>query len=521
MTDETSMLNSKSIKTRFLLSVASNTARAGINFLSGLLVARALSPAGYGDLTFLLVSFSAIRTLLDMGSSNAFYTFISAERKGPRFYVFYGGWLAIQFTIVAALVAVIMPQELIAKVWLDHDRTTILLAFGATFMQQQVWQMITQIGEAARKTVRTQTINMAVGIVHFALIAFFFIAGRLSVELIFFIIIIEYLLAAAWASRFLRHTEADDKTIPADLSFPEMMKEYGRYCRPLILLSWIGFAYNFADGWLLQRFGGAGQQGFYQIASQFAGVSLIATTSILNILWKEVAEAHGRGDTARTAELYRKVNHGLLMFGAVLSGLLIPWTHEIVKISLGEAYLMAAPVMMVMFLYPIHQSMGQVGGTMLLASGRTSAYMIISGCFMLISLPVSYIIQAPPEAVPFPGFGLGAEGMALKTVVLNVVSVNVQAWIVARYCGIKYDWFYQIVAVSGVVAIGYASRLFSGIFFDLAGITGVADMIAPFLFSIVAYIAGVFILIWAMPWLAGIERSDITNAIKKISPFHI
>lgn len=521
MIDETSMLNSKSIKTRFLLSVASNTARAGINFLSGLLVARALSPAGYGDLTFLLVSFSAIRTLLDMGSSNAFYTFISAERRGRRFYVFYGGWLAIQFAIVTALVALIMPQELISRIWLDHDRTTILLAFAATFMQQQVWQMITQIGEASRKTVRTQTINMAVGIVHFIVIALFFLAGRLSVELIFFIIIIEYLLAAVWASRFLRHTEPDGNAPQNDLSFAEMMREYGRYCRPLILLSWIGFAYNFADGWLLQRFGGAGQQGFYQIASQFAGVSLIATTSILNILWKEVAEAHGRGDTARVAELYRKVNHGLLMLGAVLSGLLIPWTHEIVMVSLGEAYIMAAPVMMVMFLYPIHQSMGQVGGTMLLASGKTSAYMIISGCFMLISLPVSYLIQAPPEAAPFSGLGLGAEGMAIKTVILNVVSVNVQAWIVARYCAVKYDWFYQIIAVSGVVAIGYCARFFSGVFFDLTSITGVGQMVLPFLFSIAAYLAGVFILIWAMPWLAGIERSEVTNALKKISPFHI
>lgn len=521
MIEGASMLNSKSIKTRFLLSVASNTARAGINFLSGLLVARALSPAGYGDLTFLLVSFSAIRTLLDMGSSNAFYTFISAERRGRRFYVFYGGWLAIQFALVTALVALIMPQELISRIWLDHNRTTILLAFAATFMQQQVWQMISQIGESARKTVRIQTISMAIAVVHLIVIAFFFMASRLSVELIFFIIIIEYLLAAAWASRFLKNDKPGDKATDVNLSFSGILREYGRYCRPLILLSWIGFAYNFADGWLLQRFGGAGQQGFYQIASQFAGVSLIATTSILNILWKEVAEAHGRGETARVAELYRKVNHGLLMFGAVLSGLLIPWTHEIVAISLGEAYIMATPVMMVMFLYPIHQSMGQVGGTMLLASGKTSAYMIISGCFMLISLPVSYLIQAPPEATAFPGLGLGAEGMALKTVLLNVVSVNVQAWIVARYCAVKYDWFYQVVAVSGVVAIGYASRYFSGLFWELGEITSVTRMFLPFLFSLTAYLTGVFILIWSMPWLAGIERSEITNAIKKISPFHI
>src|SRR6185369_15717363 len=51
------MYETKSVKTRFIVSVASNVMRGAIGFFTGLLIARGLSPAGYGDFTFLLGSF--------------------------------------------------------------------------------------------------------------------------------------------------------------------------------------------------------------------------------------------------------------------------------------------------------------------------------------------------------------------------------------------------------------------------------------------------------------------------------
>ena len=513
------MLNSKSVKTRFALSIVSNAGRAAISFFSGLLVARALSPAGYGDLTFLLGSFAAIRTLLDMGSSSAFYTFISQRSRCRRFFLFYFGWLVLQFVVVLCLVAVVMPQAVVAKVWLEHSRSVIILAFAAAFMQYQVWTVVAQIGEASRKTVRVQTMNMTVGLTHFALIAFLYFYKSLSVELIFALIVVEYIVAIFWAWRFLDNGAATVVDGPADLTFAEIFREYVKYCKPLALLSWIGFLYNFADNWMLQRFGGAKEQGFYQIAYQFSAVSLVATTSILNVLWKEVAEAHGRGDTERVSFLYRRVNQGLLIFGAILSGLLIPWSEEISAVFLGRAYAMAAPVMFIMFFFPIHQSMGQVGGTMLLASGKTYTYLIISGAFMLLSLPISYMVQAPASDALMPGLGLGAVGMAVKMVLLNIVSVNVMAWAVARHNKLKYEWLYQVVGIGGVVAIGFVSKTVAGAFWDVSVDMDKVRLVLPFFVSAVVYLPMVSVLIWAMPWLVGMERREIKNAVNKVKKF--
>jgi O-antigen/teichoic acid export membrane protein len=509
------MLNSTSVKTRFLVSLISNTIRSIIGFFSGLFVARGLNPSGYGDMSFLLGSFVAVRTLLDMGSSSAFYTFISQRPHGVRFYLYYFGWLALQFVVPALLITALMPESMIAKVWLGHSRTIILFAFAASFSQQQVWQTLNQIGEASRKTVRVQIIGMVVAVGHLIIIYALLAHGLLSVKMVFWLLIVEYAIAAFWAIRFLREKNAAfDASVPEAFSAGAMLKEYLIYCKPLAFLSLVSFLHEFADRWLLQRFGGSSQQGYYQIAYQFAAVSLLATSSILNVFWKEIAEANARQDKERLAALYRKVSRALVMLGAILSGFLIPWTGQIVTVVLGISYLTAVPVLMIMFLYPIHQSMGQIGGTMLLAGGHTKAYMSISVTMMLVSLPLSFLVQAPPHGAPVPGLGLGATGMALKMVLVNIVSVNILAWSIARYHGWKFDWTYQVVGISLVLCAGYFSKLTAGFFWDVSR-PDIIGLLPPFFASSVLYIIIVSLSILAMPWLVGMGKDDVKDVLKK------
>lgn len=510
-------MNSTSAKTRFIVSVVANSSRSAIGFITGLLVARGLAPSGYGDYCFLLGSFTAIRSLLDMGSSTAFYTFIAQKPRCRRFYLSYFAWLALQFAITALLLTVLMPREMIQKVWLGHSRDVIFLAFAASFMQQQVWQTLNQIGEAARKTVRVQAISMAVGITHLALVSGLLINGWLSVSMLFWLIIGEYILATTWSFRLLRQRKEESEGGDVEpFSLASTLEEYKKYCKPLILVAWAGFLYEFADRWMLQRFGGPGQQGFYQIAYQFSAVSLLATSSILNVFWKEIAEAHGRGDAERVALVYHKVNRGLVMFGAVMSGLLIPWTEQIVAAFLGKDYLMAAPVLMIMFLFPIHQSMGQIGGTTLLASGYTHPYMVIGLVGMLVSLPVSYLVQAPATGMLIPGLGLGALGMAIKMVLLNAASVNVQAWVIARRNKWKYNWSYQVFGIGAAVGAGFLAKWLVSIFSDVSGMTNKFMLIFPLLVAAAIYSVLIAGLIWMMPWLVGMSREEIAALLKSL-----
>ena len=499
-------MTSNSVKTRLLFSLLINIFKAGLGFFAGIIVARGLSPAGYGDYSFLLGSFVAIRTLLDMGSSSAFFTFISQLTRDRSFYIFYFVWLLVQFVITILIVALLIPHELFIKIWLDNSREVVILAFLAVFMQQQVWQMINQIGESKRKTLRIQFLNIVISITFLIVVGSIWILGTLTIKLVFEIIVVQYILFLFPAYWVLKENQIEPQT--AKLTFKQIFKEYVIYCRPLVWLNSVGFLYAFFNKWMLQKYGGSVQQGFFQVASQFAAVSLIATTSILNIFWKEVAYSIEKKDFEKVAILYQKINRGLVMLSSVITGFLLPWSPQIVMVMLGEEYKQSWPVFAIMLLYPIHQSMGQIGGTMFLANGSTEKYMKVGLINMFIFLPFAYFLMAPTTGMLIPGIGWGATGMATYSVLSNTCSVNIQAWVIAREGGWKYDWKYQLVGIPLVIIIGWLAKILVSTYWTLDS-DNYLNLVVPCFTSGIIYLSSVALLIIHLPWLIGMEKRDI------------
>lgn len=497
-----------SVKKRFAVSFASNALRAALSFLAGLVVARGLGPGDYGRLMFLLGSFVSIKSLLDLGTSNAFYTFISQARRPLRYYSFYLLWLAAQFAVTAAAVTLLLPDSVVRGMWVGESRGLILLAFAASFFQQQLWQTVNQIAEAARKTVRVQGLNLAIALAYLAGAYLLTHYGKLSVKAVLLLLALQYLAAVLAAFRVLGPGEPGAEEGHETLG--AMLKKYRDYCAPLAALSAAGFLYDFADKWMLQRFGGAMQQGFYQVAYQFASISVLATASILNIFWKEASEAINNRNEARVAGLFRKVSRGLFFFGAVISGFLIPWSREIVLLLLGPSYSSAAPVLALMFLYPLHQSLGQVATTVLFAAERTKQYFAISLAMMLLSLPASYFLLAPGGAA-VPGLGLGASGMAWKIVLLNVLSVNLILAAIARNHRWKFEWGFQVGGLALTLGAGAAAKAVA------VTLGGSPESPHPELFILagILYLTAVVPALRAMPWLAGLDREELDGWFKQ------
>jgi O-antigen/teichoic acid export membrane protein len=505
------ILNSSSVRVRFIVSILSNGSRAVLSFVSGMLVARVLKPSAYGDLAFLLGSFVAFQTLLDMGMSNAFFTLISQQPRPRKFYLTYFAWQGLQFLVSASFVSLLCPSALLNVIWLGHSRGLVMLAFVAAFAQQQLWQAISQIGEGARQSVRVQIMNLSIALAHLTLVVACIRFGCLSIPLVYWLMIIEYGAAILLSYWFLRQSNTGANEVPV-ASLSTMLKEYWVYCKPLALLSVITFSYFFADRWLLQRFGGGAQQGFYQVSAQFAGVALLATTSILRIFWKEIAEANARQDQARVERMHRKVFRGLVMVSASFSCFFIPWSGTIVVLLLGESYAKAGPVLAIMFLYPILQTMGQVNGTTLLASGHTREYAAVSSIFLIISIPVTFLVQAPTNAAPIHGLGGGALGMAIKMVALGFLSINAQAWILARKKQWSFEWAFPLVVIGITLALGYAARGIVALFWRMSSTTHLSQL-QPFLGCLCLYAAGLLALIWNFPAVVGMKQSEVYQVV--------
>lgn len=503
-----------SIKTRFTISFVANVLRSGLSFFTALLLARRLSPANYGDLAFLLSSFVAIRSLLDMGSSNAFFTFISGRDRGRNYYILYLLWLCLQFGLTSAFILFLSPQSIFERIWLGHSRSIVFLAFVAVFFQQQVWMTITQVAESKRKTLRVQTLNVGIAALHLSAIMLLWQSKWLSISAVLTLITVEYMLATLgawlWLADLRQQSPNDEAPETPPLS---IFGEFIAYCQPLMLLSLSAFLYDFADRWLLQKYAGSRQQGFFQIAYQAAAISLLATTSILNVFWKEIAEAKSSGNLERMQTLYLRINRSAVMFGALLSAFIIPWTPEVVVIVLGPDYLNAVPVLAIMFLYPVHQSMGQIGGTTFLASGQTRLYMFVSVATMVFSLPISYFVQAPPQAL-LPGLGLGALGLAIKLVGVNIISVNLQAYFLSRHYGWSFDWVYQIVGILLLLGLGYSAKLMAAAVWNPTTLSR-SGLLASMVLGGTIYIFLAGTALFLQPWLIGIEKATMYRVARK------
>ncbi len=496
----------RSIRFRFTASLLINVGRAGMSFVAGIIVARGMGPLDFGTMTFLIGSFTAISTLMDMGSANAFFTFISQKPRDRRFVLGYLAWQGLQFTVVFGLVAIALPQSWVDTIWVGHPRSLVAAALVAFFLQQQVWQTFNQIGFSLRETY-VQLTGFAVVTCHLALAALGWWLGWLDVRTVLVLVSLEYFVAivVVWVRLSHRFPESGPR-----LAAATMVREYWTYCSPIIVYCWFGFFYTFADNWMLQRFGGGRQQGYYAVATQFSAISMFATVSMLQIFWKEVAEAHAKGDTMLVERLYKRVSRLLYAVAAGVAGFLIPWSSELVRLTLGPSYAAGVPILQVMLLYPLHQTMGQVSSTMFFATAQTKVQARIGIVSSLLTIPLSYFVLAPADGV-VPGLGLGGFGSALKLVATTIVTVNAIAWWFCRLHGWKFDWAYQLqapvaAAVTGLLSYGVGRAVIweaPGAVF--AGI-GVA---------LVCYLAMVAALVWRFPDVVGITRADLDHLLRQ------
>ena len=494
-----------SVKTRFIASFRANIYRSAIRFATGMILARWLGPDDYGRMAFLLASFMAFRQIFDMATSSAFFTFLSQRPRSKRFVIYFWRWIGLQFLVSFLLVAFFLPEAILHTIWEGEYRSLIVLALIATFMQQYVWSTASQMAEAQRETIRVQRLNTLVVSIHLVVVVALWVGGKLLLPLIFIALIAEWSIAGWFAARMYRgvgkelleqHANTSDTAV-------SVFKEFWVYCVPFIPYAWLSFAHDFGDRWMLQRWGGSSEQAYYAVAQQFAAVALLATTSILRIFWKEIAEAQHQGDDAKVKWLYLKISRGLYFFGALIAGGLLPWAGEILSLLLGEAYYAGVLTLMLMFFYPVHQSMGQIGLTMLYATEQTRVQVIIGLVFMATSIVVVYFMLAPTTMI-VPGLGLASQGLAIKMVVMQLIQVNILAFFIARIFGWKFEWLYQLVGLGSAVAAGWLSKLL--IVSILSGHTFI--LMAG---SWIVYLIIMSMVVYIMPWVIGLTHDELRS----------
>jgi len=424
-------VSKNNVTERVLITFSSNILKSALNFITTILLARWLGPEDFGGMVFLIGSFAALKPLIDMSSSAAFFTFISQRQRSKKFISYYWFWIAFQLVLTTTVIFFLIPVSLFESIWDDFEKKLVLLALIAVFMQNTIWADVVQMADAARQTKKIQIIAISIFLIHFLAVVVMWFVGILAIPLIFGATIIEFGVAS-WFAFSLYETSSQAISAGEDQPdyFAKIFKMFAAYCLPFIPYGCLSFMHDFGDRFMLQKWGGSVEQSYFAAAMQISGVVLLITTAILRIFWKEIAEANKSGDLDYVRFLYLKTFRLVYFAGCSFVGLLVPWTDEIVYLLLGEEYVDGSIALMIMLFYPVHQALGQINAAMYYATENVVPHIAIGSFFMLLGLGASYFALAPQDAY-IPGMSLGASGLAVKMVLIQVICVNVSSLFLA------------------------------------------------------------------------------------------
>lgn len=490
---------------RYGVTLLGNGARMILNIAATVVLTRALGVDRFGNLSFLLGNFTAVSTLIDMGTSQAFFTAIAQRPRGIRFVSAYLTYQATQIVLMALIFGLVLPQSLVDAVWLGRSRELLVLAVSAVILQQQVWNTMSQIGESLRLTYRVQIFNVLVAVSHCVLLMILWFLGKVSVASVLALIIAEYLVALTLLWRWLRPAlDVPSEHVP----WRSVLKEYWTYSHPLFIYNGVGFLYMFADTWLLQRFGGNSQQAFYGVAVRIGAFCLMAPTAMVNVLWKEIAEAYWNDENERVRTLVER-NWRLMFFVAAFSaGFVGIWSREILLYGFGAQYASGEIILLIMLINAVYTAMSQSNVIVAYATGHTRDQAVYGITHMLVSLVAVYFLVASPQAV-VPGLGLGGLGVAIKMAGTSFIFVNLYSWWHCHRFGWKFRPGHQFVLlallVPGVIVLRWVVSL---PFLPFTVPLGIQALLFCLL-----YVAAAALFILVLPSYAGLSRGDLAHIL--------
>ena len=494
-----------SLVKRYIFKLGVSFAGLPLSFLAQALIPRILGPTAYGEFNFLSNFFMQIIAFFDAGISSAFYSKLS-HRPHDKGLIRYFTFAALGISSLAAgFVAIVFILRLSGILWPDQENIYIWMAlvFGLFTWYSQI---INKILDAYGLTVVSETVRLAQRVLGVALLVGLFFAGIHSLKFYFFYqYVILAFLGLAWCLALLRKGISifpDTKISPAQAR--SYTAEFYTYSAPLIIFGIFSLLEGVADRWMLQRFAGSIQQGFYGLSYQIGALCFLFSGAMTPLFWREISKSFGEKDEVRMKLLFSRTLPLLYFITAYISVFVMAQAGKVTQILGGNAFEQAVLPIAIMALYPIHQTYGQLTGTFLLGTGQTRLYRDIGIVLLTIGLAFAYWMLAPKNMF---GLDLGAIGLALKMVVIQFISVNVQLWYITRYLKLSFWRFFynQLIILISLTSLAWACTSATNL---LINNTVLALIISGLLYTLVSAL-----LLYCFPSLLSLSRKEFTSQI--------
>jgi O-antigen/teichoic acid export membrane protein len=201
------------------------------------------------------------------------------------------------------------------------------------------------------------------------------------------------------------------------------------------------------------------QQAYFSLSMQIASASLLITASYIKIFWKEIAQLFHDEKREEAITLYKNSRIIVFNIGAAISGAIIPWSGEIIAFVYGVNYIGATSILMLLALYSVHQTLGQLDSAFLMATTKTNVGLRFGLLLFPLGFLVAFILLSNLSIGSIKiGMELGASGLALKMVFMQYISVKALAYFIGKEFNFRLESMYQIRVVAVFLIIGYFSK---------------------------------------------------------------
>ncbi|MCF6331163.1 MAG: polysaccharide biosynthesis protein [Sulfurimonas sp.] len=440
-----------SLKKRYSIKLFANIISAIIGAILIAIVPKALGPIAYGQFIYLQLFFMKLIGFLDMGSSIAFFTKLSAKHSRKELITFY--FIYSLFVLIFLFLFIFLIDNFGYLDFILPNIPNEYIYFGL-FFGFFVWltQVFIKISDAHALTVSVELLKIGHKIISLMLLLYFIYVLTFNITTYFYfnyIALISFLLILSWL--FIKKGIFNKKILSLDLEFKNITKEFVNYCSPLVVYSVVGIIVGLFDIWLLQKIGGSEQTAFYGLAYSFAAICFLFTNSMTPIITREFSKSYEEKDLDKMRKLFYRYIPMLYSIAAYFSIFISVQSENVLEIFTDEKFKDAYLVLVVMALYPIHQTYGQLSGSIFYSTGQTKLMRNISlftqPFGMIISFGFIYLLD------------LGAIGLAYKMIIVQFIGVNIQLYFNSKLLNLdmKYFILHQLYSVLFFIILAYLS----------------------------------------------------------------
>ena len=494
-----------SLRRRYFFKLGSNAVNLAVNIGTQAIIPRGLGPQAYGDFNYLTSFFNQVVTFLDMGSSMGFDTKLARRPYERGLVRFFGGVTAGVCITVLTFVFVALSTSQWQNIWLGQLPRFIWLA-AVWGLLSWIVKVLTGMADAYGVTVPVELARMMQRIMGLGLVVALYFSHHFNLTALFiaYYVVLIFLIGT-FAAIIARsgHSVLGERI--TWLQTKAYSGEFYGYTHPLLVFALVGMTAGILDRWLLQRFAGSAQQGYYGLAYQVGAACFVFTSAMTPLFIREFSIAFGREDLAAMQTLFSRFIPMFYALAAYFCCFVAVESRAVVNLFGGKDFTRAAGTLAVMAFYPMHQTYGQLCSSVFYATGKTRLFRNITVPLLLLGLPASFFLLAPARLL---GAGAGATGLAIKMVAIQVVGVNLQLYFNTRYLVLSFRSFvgHQVLCAGSLFLIASGA----GRAVETLGFLRTHEL-AGFVAAGILYSAAVGALFVAVPWLVGLRRADLSR----------